>query len=434
MLVSGQAKKGLFYMSIKLLVEKFVERHFPAFVWRNYRLYFIGQTISFAGTWLQATTLGYLVYQLTHSAFYTGLVGSLWLLPGFLLCPLGGMLVDKFERRHVLYVTNFIGLALAILLGGLTIFGHIQIWQIIVISCVLGISTAIDGPARASMVHDIVGDKKHLGSAQSLNGTMINLSQAIGPALVAPFIALFVLFGSNDTQAIGWTFVVNGISFLAVIISMWMMKLPKYVVPHEDPISAGVEYLWKHKYFIFLIFAGGIVAMFGFSYRAILPVMNVKFGNEASILGYLTCACASGAVCGGLLVSSNSRNLPFEKFVTGGCLAMGLSFALLPLANLWMSFVLLAISGAGFMLSFSTIRAVTLMFVDPKMKGRVLGFVFSIFYGGLAFGGILNGKLAGVFGSDKAIVINGLVLLVMSLLLLIFRKQIVPKMGEQRLA
>jgi len=195
-------------------------RTFRAFSSRNYRLYFMGQSVSLIGTWMQKTAVSWVIYSLTHSTLMLGVTLFASLSPSFLFSTVGGVVSDRYNRFKVLLTTQVASLIQAVLLAVLILLKHYAVWEILSLSVLLGIINAFDVPARQSLVYEMVDNKDDLPNALALNSSMVNLSRIIGPA-----IAGIVLESIGD----GACFLLNALSFVAVIISLLLMKLPKYI-------------------------------------------------------------------------------------------------------------------------------------------------------------------------------------------------------------
>jgi len=193
---------------------------FRAFKSRNYRLYFIGQSVSLIGTWMQKTAVSWVIYTLTHSTFMLGLTLFASQFPSFLFSLAGGVVSDRYNRFRVLLSTQVASMIQAVLLTILIFLNHYQVWEILTLSVVLGVINAFDVPARQALVYEMVNDKDDLPNALALNSSMVNLSRLIGPA-----IAGIVLEKFGD----GFCFLMNALSFVAVIVSLLLMKLPQYI-------------------------------------------------------------------------------------------------------------------------------------------------------------------------------------------------------------
>jgi MFS family permease len=201
---------------------------FRAFQSRNYRLYFFGQSISLIGTWMQRTAVYWVIYMQTHSAFMLGVAVFATQFPSFLFSPFGGVISDRYNRYHVLLVTQAMSLVQATLLAGLVIFTHFQVWEILTLSVMLGTINAFDVPARQSMVHDMVNKKEDLPNAIAFNSSMVNLARLVGPAVSG-----IVL----EKLGAGTCFMINALSFVAVIVSLVFMRFPLYIPrPHTKEV------------------------------------------------------------------------------------------------------------------------------------------------------------------------------------------------------
>jgi len=399
-------------------IQTALARAMPAMTERNFRLFVYGQFISFAGTWLQTAAEGWLVYDLTHSAAWVAGVASLMFIPSIVLAPFGGIIVDRFDKRNVLYVTNILGMLQAFALGTLTLTGHITAPIIAILAFVLGITTAIDAPARRTLINEIVATKEHIGSASALNASLITLGQMIGPALAG---LLIPLIGS------GWTFIVNGVTFLAVVVTMWnMLFIPTEPVQQEHPltmIKAAFIYAFSDKFIRFRLFLIIFLSTFAFSYRSILPVITDQvFHQGPRIFGMFSAAVGCGAFVGSVVVSLFARKLPFRNFLVIGSSVNGISLFFFGRApGIGLAALLLFLTGFGFTLSFVTTRATLQQLLKeqrPLMTGRVLSIDYMFFFTGIAFGNMIVGQIAGRFGSPAAVTSCSLIMCAASIFFL----------------
>src|SRR6185437_3222570 len=242
-------------------------RTFSSFKSRNYRLYFTGQSVSLIGTWMQKTAVSWVIYTLTHSTFMLGVTLFASLFPSFLLSLIGGVVSDRYNRYRVLLITQVASLIQALLLAILILLKHYAVWEILSLSVVLGIINAFDVPARQSLVYEMVDDKKDLPNALALNSSMVNLSRIIGPA-----IAGIVLEGIGD----GACFLLNALSFVAVLASLLMMRLPRYVKKiHKKNVfgelKEGFAYLKRSPSIAFVIFMLALVSLLVLPYNTLIP-------------------------------------------------------------------------------------------------------------------------------------------------------------------
>src|SRR6185437_7149335 len=240
---------------------------FPALQNKNYRLYFGGQLISLIGTWLQIVAQGWLVLQLTNSAFLIGLITALSTLPTLFLTLFGGVIVDQFPKKIILLFTQSAAMVLAFILGVLTVLNVITVWEIGLIAFLLGSVNAIDSPARQAFVSEMV-DKEQLPSAIALNSGIFNAARVIGPSVAGLLIALI---------GTGGAFIVNGISYIAVIIALVIMRTSSNPVRKKinaiKAIREGLKYSFSHPIIRTLILFTGVSSIFGWSYTTVMPVI-----------------------------------------------------------------------------------------------------------------------------------------------------------------
>ena len=254
---------------------------FSAFKSRNYRLYITGQSISLIGTWMQKTAVSWVVYSLTHSKFMLGVTLFATMFPSFLLSFLGGVVADRYDRYKVLLLTQIISMIQAILLTLLIFFNHYNIAEILALSVLLGIVNAFDVPARQSLVYEMVDDKKDLPNALALNSSMVNLSRLIGPGIAGIAIEKW-----GDTVCFG----LNAASFIAVIISLLVMKLPTYITkPHTKNVAGelkeGLQYVKQTPVIFFLILMLAFVSLLVLPFSTLIPVYakDIFKGNRFNI-------------------------------------------------------------------------------------------------------------------------------------------------------
>lgn len=397
-----------------------ITRFFPAFSSKNYRRYFYGNVVSLIGTWLQIVAQGWLVLQLTNSALLVGIVAAASTLPTLFITPFGGVIVDRVPKKKILICTQISEMILAFTLGLLTIFQIINIYEIIILSFILGIVTAIDSPARQALVTELV-DKEHLSSAIALNAGAYNGARVIGPSAAGLLIAWI---------GVGSAFIINGLSFFAVIIALLYIHV-KEIIPTEHPhpieaIKLGVSYSWKHPIIRTLLVFTAIVSIFGWSYMTIMPVVAQEvFHTGASGLGYLFAASGIGAVTATIAISALSKRVSSQIFILGGntvfALALlGFSYTV----HMWAAYIFLFFVGFGLLSQFSMMNAVIQRLVEDRYRGRVLSIYIIMFLGLAPLGNFQIGYLAEHFGSPMAIRIGALIVLVTGGLLILARKKI----------
>ena len=388
---------------------------FPAFQSINFRRYFPGQVISMIGTWIQMVAQGWLVLEITGSAFDVGLVAAASTLPTLFLSLLGGVIVDRYPKRAILLWTQSAAMTLAFILGIFAITGTVTIWIIIILSFLLGCVNALNVPALQAFLSEIV-DREDLASAIALNSAIYNVSRVIGPAIAG------FLISATGT---GVAFLANGVSFFAVILSLLSMKdLPKHVslknaLAPLQAIREGLKYSWEHPLIRTIVFYIAVISIFAWSYVTMLPVIaKHTFGMGASGLGYLYGVSGFGSVVGTVLVSIYSRKIDRLIFIAGGTILF--SFALIGFtfsSILPVAYCFLFLSGFGLVAAVSTMSATIQRTVDDRFRGRVMSLYMMVFMGFMPIGNIEIGYLSEHFGTGFAIRIGCFVTILASLVL-----------------
>lgn len=397
---------------------------FPAFKSRNYQLYFFGQLFSLVGTWLQIVAEGWLIYQLTKSAFYVGLDAAASTIPTLFLSLFGGVIVDRYPKKIILICTQVASMVLAFTLGILTVMGVITVWEIIALAFLLGVVNAIDGPARQAYVTELIDSKKSLSSAIALNAGMFNAARVIGPSIAG------ILIASVGT---GVTFMLNGISYIAVIVALWFIKTPMTVgqslLRPFHAIAEGLRYSYHHQIIKTLIILSGVVSIFGWSYSTVMPVIaNQIFHMDATGLGYLYAVAGLGALTGTFFVSAASKQTNPISYIIAGNLLFSTSLIVFSfVTNVWVACVLLFLIGLGLVSQYALTNAVIQHQVDDAMRGRVLSLYTLVFLGFAPLGSLEIGLMSEHLGPQMAIRINAVLAVCFGLFLFSKRKRfIVP--------
>jgi MFS family permease len=390
---------------------------FPAFSHRNYQLYFSGQLVSLIGTWLQNIALGWLVLQLTNSSFWVGAITALTTLPVLIFALFGGVIVDHFPKKKILILTQSLSLFLALILGVLTVFHKINLIEMGVLALALGAVTAIDAPARQSFVVEMVG-KESLSSAIALNSAIFNGARIVGPAFAGFLIAII---GS------GGAFILNGISFIGVIIALGFIRVKENVVPHKlhpiEAIKEGLRYSFSNSVIKTLLIFATVSSIFGWSYTTIMPVIaqNV-FHIGAAGLGYLNALAGLGALLGTVLVSVFSGRLPKLFFILGGSFLFSSSLLLFSFTtNLILALVFLFFSGMGLLSQFSVVNSTIQHLVDDSYRGRVMSIYTLMFMGMIPIGSFQIGIISEHLGPMVAIRIGAIIIFLTAITIFIKR-------------
>jgi MFS family permease len=407
---------------------------FRAFHHRNYALWFVGQGISLIGTWMQTMAQQVLVYHLTGSATSLGIISFIGLIPLIPLSLWGGSITDRFPKRTILLVTQSVMLIQAFILAALTWSGTVQIWHVYIMAFILGAVIAVDLPARQAFTVDMVEGKEDLTSAIGLNSAMFNSARAIGPALAGVLVA---------TTGEGTAFFINGLSFIAVIVSLMMMRsLPKPVPNAESSSGAmkhmlgGVRFILERQTILILISLIAVSAFLSMPYNTLLPVfagdvlkrsalpvvvsfcsaINLHSGcqaPEALPLGMLYSMLGIGAVVGALVVASLHANAKRGRLLTLGNLAFPLFLLLFAFSSQFaLSLILMLFIGFSFVWQ-NALANTLLQFVTPdELRGRVMGVYTMTFQTMFRLGGLQAGFVADWLGAPLAVGIGAVLSLV----------------------
>ena len=409
---------------------------FSAFRSRNYRLYFTGQSVSLIGTWMQKTAVSWVIYALTHSTFMLGLTLFASQFPSFLFSLLGGVVSDRYNRFRVLLGTQVASMVQASILAILILAGHYAVWEILSLSVMLGIINAFDVPARQSLVYEMIEDKKDLPNALALNSSMVNLSRLIGPA-----IAGFVLEKFGD----GTCFLLNAFSFLAVIGSLLLMRLPAYIKQVHTKnafgeMREGLTYLKQTPSLAFVIVMLGLISLFVLPFSTLLPVYAKDiFKGTASTFGIIDSVIGLGAFSGAIFLASLKPGNNLKKILAINTLVFGAGLVLFSHeGNYPLALVFATVAGFGMMSQITVSNTLIQTTVEPNMRGRVISFYAMAFFGMQPLGGLLIGSLSRWIGTPDTMLAEGIFALLIGLLHFRFlrkqalkQKQPTPALGEQ---
>jgi len=378
---------------------------------RNFQLYFAGQLISVAGTWMQIVAQAWLVYELSHSELMLGIVGFAAAIPALLVSPWAGVVVDRVSKRNLLVVTQASAMVLAFILAVLTFTGLVQVWEIIALAAIMGVVNAFDGPARQAFVVEMVG-REDLPNAIAINSMMFNGARVIGPALGGLLLA---------TVGAAWCFFINGVSFLAVIVCLLLMRLtPRTRIleigsPWTD-LKRGLRYVLLNRSIFALLMLALIFSMFGISYNTLLPAfVDQVLHTDATGYGLLNAFIGIGAVIGAFLMARYGERGQRGRWLVWVDLAF--PFILMAFgynANFSLALLLAFGLGVGFMLTFTIINTLLQTNVDDQMRGRVMGLYTLTFFGFAPFGNLAIGTLAERWGMSFTILLSAACSLILS--------------------
>ena len=387
-----------------------------AFRYRNYRLYFGGQGVSLIGTWMQQIAMSWLVYRLTNSAFYLGLIGFTGQAPIFFLTSFAGVFVDRIHRRNLLIITQSLATVQASLLAFLTLSGHIQVWHLVLLSLFLGTINAFDMPARQSFVVEIVENKEDLGNAIALNSFMFNSARLVGPSIAGLVVAAI---------GEGPCFLLNAISFLAIIGTLLAMRIPRRMLETK---SASLFHGFKEGYryalgfppirYVLLLLA--LTSLAGIPYMVLMPIFarDILHGGPHT-LGFLMGALGVGALTGSLYLASRQSVLGLGRLIVIASSTFGAGLVVFSFSRfLPLSLILLLFTGFGMIIQMTSSNTILQTITDEDKRGRVMSFYTMAFAGTAPFGSIMAGSLASRIGAPHTVIIGGIICIIGSLLFL----------------
>jgi MFS family permease len=379
--------------------------------------------ISIAGTWMQIVAQSWLVYQLSHSYFTLGVVAFAAAIPALVVLPWGGVVVDRVPKRVVLVVTQTSAMLLALILAVLAFAGVVQVWHVVVLAAGLGLVNAFDAPARQAFVVEMVG-REDMTNAIALNSMMFNGARVIGPAIGG------LLLASVGT---GWCFLINGLSYLAVIAGLLAMQLPPAAkrrvmgAPLKE-LAGGLQYVYKHVEQFALILLALIFAVFGLSYGTLLPAFaDQVLHTGATGFGLLNAATGLGAMAGALFIARTGGGGQRGQWLIAVSLAFPVVLAIFAFVPVFEASLLLALLlGLLFMIQFTLINTLIQVQVADEMRGRVLALYSLTFFGFQPFGNLAAGNLAEYWGLSVTIGVSAAVAAVLCVIVLV----LVPRLRQ----
>lgn len=376
----------------------------------------MGQGISLVGTWIQRMAMIWLAYQLTGSALLLGLVGFCEQIPIFLLAPFAGVYADRWNKVKALKWIELFAMFQAILLGVLTLMGIVEIWHIIALSLTLGIINAFEVPIRQSFVVDMVdGDKSALGNAIALNSTVFNLTRLIGPSLAGILISVV---------GEGWCFIINGISYALVLISLTSMRITTPFVKQLGDaqvwqnLKEGIHYINTHKLMRSLLLMLAIISFSNASLKTLAPIFaqNILSGN-ANTLGYLMSAAGVGAIIGALFLTKSKTTSTLNGIVTFTGLLLGIGMVGFGFSSaLSLSLLFLALAGFGQMMHTASTNTLLQLYTPDDKRGRVMSFYTVCLQGTMPFGSLVAGLIAQYINAQVSMVLMGVLCLIATIM------------------
>ena len=388
-----------------------VPETFRALRHRNFQLYFGGQLVSVAGTWMQIIAQGWLVYRLSHSEWTLGLVGFASAIPALLVSPWGGVIVDRVSKRNLLVAAQVAAMLLAFIQAALSFSNQTQVWHVMLLAVGLGFVNAFEAPARQAFTVEMVG-REDLTNAIALSSMMFNGARIIGPALGGLLLA---------TVGDGWCFFVNGLSFLAVIGGLLAMRVtpPAARLEVNSPwreLAGGLRYVFGHAEQFGLLLLALIYSVFGLSYATILPAfVDRVLHADAAAFGVLNAVTGLGAVSGALFVARYGSQGQRGRWLLISCLVFPVAlavFAYTPayLPSLGLAFLL----GLAFMIQFTLMNTLLQLHVSDLMRGRVMSLYVLTFFGFQPFGNLAVGRLSEAWGLSFTLALSALISLILA--------------------
>ncbi|HKK43525.1 MAG TPA: MFS transporter [Bacteroidales bacterium] len=401
----GEENKNFFKQKTAAVVSH-LSLMFRALKYRNYRLFIGGQSLSLIGTWIQMVAVTWLVYKLSNSAFILGIVGFSGQIPLFLIAPFAGVIADRWDKKKILLITQSMALVQALVLSILVFTGVIKIWHLVALSVFLGIINAFDMPIRQAFVVEMLDNQKQdISNAIALNSSMVNGARLIGPSIAGILIA---------TVGDGWCFAINCISYLAVIISLFRMRIirsqVKKVQSHVgQQLKEGFKYTFGFVPIKYLLLLLALVSLIGTPLTLLAPVFAKDFlHGDASTFGFLMSAYGTGALIGAVYLLNKHNVLGLGKLIAfavfifgGGMIAFALS------RFLWLSIIIMMFSGLGMMLHVASTNTLLQTIAEENKRGRVMSFYAMAFRGMAPFGSLISGSLAGLIGAPLTLIIGG---------------------------
>lgn len=373
--------------------------------YRNYRLFFGGQIVSLAGSWMMQIAMTWLVYRLTNSALLLGVVAFAGQIPAFLLGPVAGVMVDRWPRHRILVTTQALAMVQSFILAGLTLTGQIQVWHIVVLMVFQGLINAFDIPARQSFVIEMVENKADLSNAIALNSTMFNMARLVGPSLGGILVA---------AVGEGWCFLLDAVSYIAVIGALLMMqvavaeKKPSQKRPFEE-MKEGLSYALGSPAIRALLILMGWMSLVGMPYGVLMPIIAKEtLHGGSSTMGFLMAASGCGALTAALTLAGRKSIRGLGKLIP--VCTFGFALGLLALSQsrlLAVSVVMLFVMGYAMMFQNASCNTILQTIVDDDKRGRVMSFYAMAFMGMAPFGSLWAGALAERIGAPTTLLVCG---------------------------
>jgi len=371
---------------------------------RNYRLFVAGQLVSLVGTWMQMVAQSWLIYRLTRSAALLGLIGFASQIPVFVLAPLGGVMADRAHRHQVIIATQSAMMILAFVLAGLTLSGYVQVWHLFALASLLGVTNAFDIPARQAFLIEMV-DRDDIVNAIALNSSMLNGARVVGPGIAGVVVA---------TIGEGWCFLLNAISYAAVIGALLMMRIDVRIKGHAavsawHSVVEGFAYSWRTKPIRALLLLLGLVSVMGMPYSVLMPIVadRILHGGP-NAYGLLLSASGVGALAGAATLTLRRHIRGLGRWVAFSAIGFGVALVAFSFSrSLWLSAMLLVPAGFFVMIEMAASNTLIQSMVPDRLRGRVMAVYSMMFMGMAPLGALGAGIAAAPLGAPETVAIGG---------------------------
>ncbi|MGD8572430.1 MAG: MFS transporter [Gammaproteobacteria bacterium] len=381
---------------------------------RNFRIYYLGQLVSLNGTWMQSVAQSWLIYRLTESGFLLGLTGTLTLLPNLIFGIYGGWLADRFPRQRLLIIVQALAMVQALVLGVLTVGGWVQPWHILILALALGLVQAVETPVRQSFISQLV-EREDLTNAIALNSSMFHLARFIGPAIAGVLVAWV---------GEGPVFIINAVTFIAVLISLCVIRLPVYVPETDDrrgvsTIWSGFHYAWNHGLTRSLLMTVAAVSLFGGATVVLMPIFVDKvFDHGPQTLGVFMGMLGAGSLTAALTLAHQREFRLLERRVAVAAVSVALGLVVFALNERYvLALVILYIMGFSTTTVFASSNALIQLSVPDYLRGRTMALFTIALHGMVSLGQLMLGSLSDLLGAPYTAGLSGAFLLVLAILI-----------------
>jgi MFS family permease len=373
--------------------------------YRNYRLFFGGQSVSLIGTWMTRIATSWLIYRLTHSALLLGVVSFAGQIPTFLLAPFAGVWVDRWDRHSVLVVTQVLAMLQSFALAALALAGRITVRDVLWLSVFQGLINAFDMPARQAFVVQMVEDRRDLSNAIALNSSMVNMARLIGPSIAGVIIA---------AVGEGYCFLIDGISYLAVIASLLLMRvtgsrLQRVAKKTLTELAEGWQYVSRFAPIRSILLLLALVSLMGMPYTVLMPIFagSILHGGPHT-LGFLMGAAGVGALTAAFRLAARRSVLGLGKLTAISAALFGGGLVAFSRSHwLWLSLILMFFVGFGMMQQMASSNTIVQTILEEDKRGRVMSYYAMAFTGMAPFGSLLAGTVADRIGAPATLLISG---------------------------